>query len=127
MTSEEPVVFEAIVLDLAVASHVDHPALANPFPVSIREWIRRKGDGWLVGFQRVEFRVRNLIGVWECEGGRIPGQEGEMRIIGYRKYGYPGRNEAGSESGINMTYVAKGEQEASGGTQEEKTHPRWFS
>jgi hypothetical protein len=40
-----------------------------------------------------------LIDVWECKGRRIPGQEREMRIIGYREYGYPGRNGAGSEGG----------------------------
>ena len=99
MFPEEPIVFEPIVLDLTVASHVDHPALANPFPISVGEWIRGKRYGWLVRFQQVELPVRNFIGVGEREGRRIPGKERKMRIIGYGEYGYPRRNETGSDSG----------------------------
>jgi hypothetical protein len=97
MLSEEPVIFEPIVLDLAVASHVDHPALTNPFPVSVREGVRGERDGWLVEFCWVELSVRRFRGVGKSEGGRIPWQEGKVRIVGNRKHGYP-RNEAESKS-----------------------------
>lgn len=52
-----------------------------------------------MGFRSVEFPVRNFIGVRESEGRRVPGQERKMRVIWYREYGYPRRNETGSDNG----------------------------
>jgi len=53
--------------------------------------------------------VRRLRGVGKSKGGRIPWQEGKVRVVGNRKHGYP-RNEMGwrSEMGADRYDVILG-------------------
>lgn len=97
VSPEEPIVFKTIVLDLTLAPHVNHPAFANPFPVSIGKWVGGKRDGWFMRLCQVEFPMRDFIGVRKCEGRRVPGKKGEVRIVGCGEYGYPGINEVESD------------------------------
>ena len=60
--------------------------------------------------------MRRLRGVGKSKGGRIPRQEGKVRVVGNRKHGYP-RNEMGlgSEMGADRYDVNWVERNKRGG------------
>lgn len=84
IVTEEPVVFETVVLYLAeTCSHIDHPSAGDPAPGSIWERVVGEGEVWVV--------CTGGVVVGYCEWAWIGREEGERRIERCGEEGDPRR------------------------------------
>lgn len=72
-------VLESVILDLAFATHVDHPGSRDPLPGAVRQRVVLQSDGGLVPPRRGR-------GGGDGERGRVQGQEGKWRVVCGRKH-----------------------------------------